>query len=284
MHPTELRKKLKSLNSSDDSECPNVDVNARTKRRGTFHPGRKKPLEFKDASQLPEIGLEFVEEEEKEHARKLALQKKWRPTSTTSTASARIPPKVIKYIQMPAVPMHFSESSSSSSLESPKRDAVDEVQRANELLRKFDTIQARIKKNLENIRTREQTRFNIGEKKHSNIENDDNFVEKCCCEAASSNLVRKIMEEIALNKVLHPEVVVDGDVKQLRTEIGQYKNVLKHGGDVDAAVAKAEEVSKQQPELCPDKCRMYLKTTSKERKETAVQYEGLFGTLLFSLL
>lgn len=282
MHPTELRKKIKSLNSSDDSASVSVDVNARTKRRGTFYPVGKKPLEFKDASQLPKVGLEIVEEEERQHARKLSLHKKRRPTSTTSTASAKIPPKVIRYIQLPPVPMPSSDSSSSTSLdESPKRDAEEEVQRANELLKKFDTIQARIKRNLENIRTREQTRFNIEEKPRFNIEIEDHCGEKCSCEAASSNLVRKIMEEIALNKILHPEVVVEGDVKQLRTEIGQYKNVLKHGGGVDAAVAKAEEVAVRETEPCPGKCRMYLKMTSKEIKETAVQYEGLFGLLVF---
>lgn len=220
-----------------------VDLSKRTKRRGTMFPGAVLK-QFKDASQLPEVGLEAIAEEEK--------QKVPKPVTKKPAFAAA---KTVKVVIAPLTPQNSSEDlPSTSTTTPPKRDATDEIQRADDLLQKFDTIQARIKKNLENIRKQEQTRFNIEEE---------------CRPCTTNVVVQNIMQEIAQNRALHPEFVVDGDVKQLRTEIGQYKTVLRHVGDVNEAVEKTEEVMKNRV-CCPGKCGWLLKA-AEETKETAVQ-------------
>lgn len=283
MHPVELRKKLKTLakqssNSSSDSFSHKVDVNVRSKRRGTLYPGallkscETLPLKFKDASQLPKVGLEAVEEEEKDRK---GAGKKGQQSSLT-------PPKVLKFKHTPQTPMPSSESA--MSVEIPRTAATEEAERTSELIKKFDSVQARIKKNLNNIKSQERTRFSIEEPQFQPKE------KTCCCESASGSAVKRIMEEISTNKVLHPQLVVDGDVKQLRTEIGQYKSVLRHVGNVSDAVAKTEELMKnERMRGCSGKCCLYSKT-GRQKKEIAVQYEreadfgGRFVLFLLTLL
>lgn len=242
-----------------DSFRQKVDLNKRTKRRGTMFPGALLK-QFKDASQLPEVGLDDDEEEEEEEEEK--PQKIIPPPIQKKKISDVSATRGIK-ITTPLTPTNSPDDSTTNNPE-----ATDEIQRANELLKKFDTIQARIKKNLENIEKQEKTRYSIIAEKQKQ--------ECCCTEAApvtTNVVVQKIMEEIAKNRALHPEYVVDGDVKQLRTEIGQYKNVLRHVSDVNEAVEKTEEVLMQKSKVCcPGKCGLLLRGAG-EKKETGVQYE-----------
>lgn len=273
MHPAELRKKLKPLasrqssdNSSLDSFRKKIDVNVRTKRRGTMFPGaalikREKPLEFKDAAQLPEVGLETIAEEVKQRAAKLAAKK----TRNTVETNAN---RTVKIISAPLTPMPSSEDSASIGIPTPKREAVEEIQRANDLLKKFDAIQTRIKQNLENIRNQERMRFIVEQKEQEALD-----VDECCCTSSSVStnvVVQKIMQEIARNRALHPEIVMTGgDVKQLRTEIGQYKNILKYVEGVDEAVEKTERVM-----MTPNSCVQDCAVEKCGKKETTTQREG----------
>lgn len=211
---------------------------------------------FKDASQLPEIGLQAIAEEEKQHADKVA---KYNAPIKKKKPEAHI--KIVKPISNSTTPNNISDvEGSSTNISTPKHETADEIQRADDLLQKFDIIQARIRKNLENIRNQEKTRYNI--------EQD------CCCTVSTlenNDIVQKIMQEIAENRALHPEVVVDGNIKQLRTEIGQYKNVVKHIVNVNEAVAKTEQIMMKKSIYCPGSCGWYLRMG--EKKETGVQYE-----------
>lgn len=270
-----MKKRLQSLgqsqsNSSTDSSPLKIDINVRTKRRGTFFPAalerdiaqkqkQKAPLEFNDASQLPEVGLDEDESDKKANTIKVATvaisAKKRRASSSTAVKQ---PSKIVTPLPV-TVPLPTSETSSTA--ETPKKQAVDEVERADELLKKFDGIQDRIRKNLQNIRNQEQIRFNI---KQPQIRKSNG---SCECSASASDFVQKIMNEVALNRILHPEAAM-GNVRQIRTEIGQYKCVLKYGGDVNEAV----ELSETSRSCCPS---TWMKPTKETKtKETGVQYEG----------